>query len=371
MTDYLSNLPVELIHKIFDDVSSFDMLASLCLVNKRLRLISLNYPRFLLDFSYLKEKRHFDLFCAQLPSISSRNVSLAFSNIHDGTMPIKIDCFFLQYNDINNIFPKLHSLSLSHVDYIMWTSIKNYVELLTSLTSLSIYTANMVYTSKTTDFISHLFNDLLFISSTLKCLCLRVNSNTAPYISKLYLNKKISPIKHLILDNVFVDLQNLSFIVPALHTFDMMINMCNFDCIAHVYPFKHLKYLSITVYCLNFSTIKKLLDSMVRLVHLTIVGYGLYNDMADGIAWEQILINIITFKFSFSFHKSTSISKPIELDSFRSSFWLEKKHWYVRYDQCTVSGFSLLYSIPYFMNTFPWCNIKGTIMTKSTGPQIT
>ena len=94
-------------------------------------------------------------------------------------------------------------------------------------------------------------------------------------------------------------------------------------------------------------------------------------DMTNGIAWEEILINIITFKFSFSFHNSTSISEPIELDSFRSLFWLEKKHWYVGYDQCTVSGFSLLYSIPYFMNTFPWFYIKGTIMTKSTGPQIT
>ena len=73
MTDYLSNLPVELIHKIYDNIPSFDILGSLCLVNKRLRLISLTYPRFRLDFSYLKKKRHFDLFCAQLTSISSRN----------------------------------------------------------------------------------------------------------------------------------------------------------------------------------------------------------------------------------------------------------------------------------------------------------
>ena len=60
-------------------------------------------------------------------------------------MPVKIDCFFLQYNNINNTFPKLHSLSLSHVDYNMWMSIKNHVKSLTSLISLSIDTANMSY----------------------------------------------------------------------------------------------------------------------------------------------------------------------------------------------------------------------------------
>jgi hypothetical protein len=108
---------------------------------------------------------------------------------------------------------------------------------------------------------------------------------------------------------------------------------------------------------------------MIRLVHLSIVANNIHNDMADGAAWEQILINIITFTFSCSFHESVSTKEPIELDSFRSSFWLEKKHWYVRYDRCTVSGFSMLYSIPYFMNTFPWFHIKGPLITKSTGPQ--
>jgi hypothetical protein len=161
MTDYLSNLPVELIHKIYDDIPSFYILASLCLVNKRFRSISLNYPRFLLDFSYLKKKNHFDIFCAQLPSISSQIVSLTFSNLNDGTMPIKIDCFFLKFNDINNIFSNLHSLSLSHVDYNMWKSIKNHVKSLVLLTSLSVYTAKMFCIDKVTEFKSHLLTDLL------------------------------------------------------------------------------------------------------------------------------------------------------------------------------------------------------------------
>ncbi|CAF4070622.1 unnamed protein product, partial [Rotaria sp. Silwood2] len=49
---------------------------------------------------------------------------------------------------------------------------------------------------------------------------------------------------------------------------------------------------------------------------------------------------------------------------------LEKKRWYVGYDRCTVSGFSLLYSIPYFMNAYPWHSMKGDIDTISTGLQV-
>lgn len=371
MTDYLNNLPVELIYKIYDDVPSFDILTSLCLVNKRLRSISLNYPRFLLDFSYLKKKKHFDIFCAQLPSISSQIVSLTFSNLNDGTMPIKIDCFFLKFNDINNIFSNLHSLSLSHVDYNMWKSIKNHVKSLVLLTSLSVYTAKMFYIDKVTEFTSHLLTDLLYMSSTLKYLCLKVNNPSFPYISEFNLLEKVSSIKHLVLHNMFVDLENLSSIAPSLHTLDMLINYCNLNCSKRVCPFEHLKHLSIVIHRLNFSTIKQLLYPMIRLVHLTIIGEDMKDDMADAVAWEQILTNMLTFKFSFSFHRSTSTSETIEFDSFRSSFWLEKKRWYVGYDRCTVSGFSLLYSIPYFMDTYPWFYIKGPLVTKSTGPKIT
>ena len=371
MTDYLSNLPVEIIHKIYDNIPSFDILGCLCLTNKRLRLISFTYPRFRLNFSCLKKKRHFDLFCAQLHSISSDTISLEFSNIDDGTIPAKIDCFFLQYNNINYTFPKLHSLSFSHVDSTIWMSITNHLKSLTSLISLSIYTANMSYRRDVNDFTLYLLKDLLFISSTLKYLCLRIHSDSAAFINQLDVLEKVSSIKHLILDNIFVDVESLSLVAPALNTLDMIINYCNLNISKHVYPFEHLKSLSITIYSHNFSSIKQLVYSMVQLIDLTIVGYNVHKDMTNGIAWEEILTNILTFKFIFTFYKSTSISEPIELDSFRSLFWLEKKRWYIGYDRCAVGGVSLLYSIPYFIKTFPWFYNQETIITTSTGPHIT
>lgn len=49
---------------------------------------------------------------------------------------------------------------------------------------------------------------------------------------------------------------------------------------------------------------------------------------------------------------------------------MEEKKWYVGYDRCTISGFSLLYSIPYLMNTYPWHKIKGPVDIKSTRPEM-
>ncbi|CAF4943276.1 unnamed protein product, partial [Rotaria sp. Silwood2] len=113
-------------------------------------------------------------------------------------------------------------------------------------------------------------------------------------------------------------------------------------------------------------TIEQLLYPMIKLNQLVITGNQMYNDICDGLAWERILTNIISFKFMFSFEENHDL---IQLDSFRSSFWLEQNHWYVQYDYSKIGKFSLLYSIPYFMNTYPWFRMKETIVSESTGQQ--
>jgi len=97
----------------------FDILGSLCLVNKRFLLICLSYPRFQLDLSYIKKNKQFDLFCDQLTSISSQIVSLSFSDQNDATIPCKIERFSLRFEVLSDIFSNLNSLYLSHVDPIM------------------------------------------------------------------------------------------------------------------------------------------------------------------------------------------------------------------------------------------------------------
>ncbi|CAF4541374.1 unnamed protein product [Rotaria socialis] len=224
-------------------------------------------------------------------------------------------------------------VNLSHIDRNIWKSIKNDVKSLVSLTSLSIDSVDIFFIKDKKKFTLHLLTDLLFISSSL-------NGD----------GEQPSSIEHLILDNIRINLYHIYSIAPVLRTLDTIIDSYSLNHTKHHFPPEFLAELSIKFFGhFNLSTMKQILHEMTRLVHLTIVVYDMYNDIIDGFAWERILTNIITFK---------------------TPFWLDNKHWYVKYDRCTVSGFSLLYSIPYFNNTYPWVHIKGPITTKSTGPDV-
>src|ERR1700730_11687753 len=103
MSDQLSKLPVELINKILDDVSTFDILTSVCLVNKRLRIVSFAYPRFRLDLTRsFSKKKQFGKLCTQLVYLSSQVVSLMLSNEDDTTIPAKIAYFCSRSITVNS-----------------------------------------------------------------------------------------------------------------------------------------------------------------------------------------------------------------------------------------------------------------------------
>ncbi|CAF3133926.1 unnamed protein product [Rotaria sp. Silwood2] len=119
MSDYLINFPVELIYKILNDITIFDIVGSLCLVNKRLRLIYLFYTHFRVDLSYTKKRKQFNIFCDRLTSILSQIVSLSFLDHNNVTIPSKIELFFSRFEVIIDTFSNLKSLHLSHVAHIM------------------------------------------------------------------------------------------------------------------------------------------------------------------------------------------------------------------------------------------------------------
>jgi len=239
-----------------------------------------------------------------------------------------------------------------------------------SLISLFIDVAYMFFDDDVRKFTSYLLEDILFMSTSLKYVYVRSNNGPIPTSLRTICGKQLSLIEHLTLFDIRIDLEVLYSLAPALRILDIMLIVYYPAHKFHLNPPENLKRLSLNIYHLYFSTIEQLLHPMTKLTDLIIIANDVYYDMTDGVAWERILSKIISFKFSFNFHKSTWTEEPIKLDSFQSLFWLEKKQWYVGYDRCTVSGFSLLYSIPYFMNNFPWHAMKKTIDTKSTGPQI-
>jgi len=120
MSDYLSTLPVELIHKILEDVPKLDIRLSICLVNKRLRSISLNYPLDQPDLSCTTtsmNKSQFDYICTQLLHSISQVTSLTLFNKDDPMTPVKNSLFFSRFSCINSTFSNLRSLTLTYIKY--------------------------------------------------------------------------------------------------------------------------------------------------------------------------------------------------------------------------------------------------------------
>ncbi|CAM4847902.1 unnamed protein product, partial [Rotaria magnacalcarata] len=82
----------------------------------------------------------------------------------------------------------------------------------------------------------------------------------------------------------------------------------------------------------------QLMLNLPDLQHFELVTKGLL-DMTDGQSWEKMTRSLLTFNFNISAYMDW-IEDIIQ--SFRTSFWLEEKQWFVA---CTWDS---LYSVPYF-----------------------
>jgi hypothetical protein len=84
-----------------------------------------------------------------------------------------------------------------------------------------------------------------------------------------------------------------------------------------------------------------MISNLPRLKHLELVG-RFNKDVVDGQRWEMKVKSLVTFKFVFNL--SVELDSH-DLDSFRTSFWLEEKRWFVAYT------YERLFSVPYFAVT--------------------
>lgn len=107
---------------------------------------------------------------------------------------------------------------------------------------------------------------------------------------------------------------------------------------------------------ISFEFLKNCLIKLNQITHLTIQAAG-KRDLIDGQQWEEFISKARIIKFDFKFLLNTidsSIQDEIDLlESFRSSFWVEDKHWYValhREDQWPNR--IIIYSIPRFRPKF-------------------
>ena len=367
MTDYVSILPAELFPKIFDDLLVDDILASLCFVNRRLRALCLSYPRFRFDLDSCgrKKKRQVQSICAHLPYVSSRILSSKFSRECGNLMFMKISRFFSQTVDA---FQKLRSITIGSIDEQTWRSINRRLTTLVSLVSLSIDCHERVNGST----VSQLLCDLLCDCRTLKRLHMKVLvDGTDGFVVDLRPETRRSQIEHLCLDGCGVELRSLFAVTPALQSLDGSLALFQFRTDTRFYSPETIRQLKIHAYFIELTEIETMLHSLEQLTDLTVIATSAQYDMADGWTWSRLLTSISTFKFVLTFKKSIFTPPAIDLTSFRTPFWLEEKHWYVTYERCRDTDFSMLYSNPYCRDEYPLSYMRDQLIVESTAVDAT
>jgi hypothetical protein len=365
MTDYLNMLPAELFPKIFDDLSVDDILASLCYVNKRLRALCLSYPQFRFDLhSFGKKKAQFQSICAHSPYVSSQILSLTFSKEYDNLMSMKISRFFSRTVDTADAFSKLRSITIGSIDEQTWRSINPRLTTFASLVSLSISCHEHVDGS----IASKLLCELLFDCRTLKRLHVKVFVEGH---DAFVVQPRRSQIEHFSLDGNRIELRSLFAVTPALQSLDVPLALFQFRPDTRFHSPDTIRQLTIHVNFIELTEIETMLHSLVQLTDLTVISNNVQYDMADGWTWSQLLKSISTFKFVFTFFDNTFTSPAIDLTSFRSPFWLEEKHWYVTYERCRDTGFSMLYSNPYCLKKHPLLFMRDQLLIESTASKAT
>ena len=263
---------------------------------------------------------------------------------------------------------KLRSITIGSIDEQTWRSINRRLTALPSLVSLSICCYDQIDGS----IVSQLLRELLYECPTMKRLHMKVFAHSSDAFSvDPCLETRRSSIEHLSLDGFWVELRSLFAVTPALQSLDVPLALFQFRSGTRFYSPETIRQLKIHAYFIQFAEIETMLQSLGQLTDLTVIGNDIQYDMVDGWTWSRLLKSIVTFKFVFILDRIISTSATIDLTSFRSSFWLEEKRWFVTSERCRDTGFSILYSNPFCLDQYRLSYMRDELLVESTAPYVT
>ncbi|CAF4014651.1 unnamed protein product [Rotaria sordida] len=345
----MKTLPVELLHRIFDNLDAETILLSIRPVSRLFRLVVDNYDRYVFDLKLIS-KSNFYLLCRL---ISPKNViSLIFFNNQQtlGQLDLFLSLVRLQE------FTRLRSLIFINIDEFQLNFILKRINCNT-LTSLScnirIYDAR--YKNATTSRLSS-----IIAQSTLRKLKLDISAERMLEISW----PSICTIEYLTInDRITMDnLCKISQCSPDLHTLVMKktsqyitnnLTLANHLAI----NFRQLTSLIIDEIDVTIDQLESFLLLTPSLIHLKLIDGQNTLDrkrLIDGERWEEFIkINLPQLeKFEFYFNewrltKQTKTDLELTIASFRTPFWIEYKKWFVICECDMKYSFNIrLYSIP-------------------------
>ena len=331
-TIHLDKLPIELIHKILNYLSSNDIFISFYNINPSMNMILNTYDRYELIFQSINMSK-FDLISHLVNPCQI--ISLTLSNMDDTPGQFQL---FLSLFSIKQ-FIKLRTLQLIQPSNpIDFNQILTDLHTIKSLKSLSILHCQPSSVNQQT-FI--LFSSLLSTSSSLRRLYLSGALNT------IFEYDLTSSIDHLYFNDNLCNTVPLQIIIsrmPYLKSLDTAITLnMNYN---NLSSFNNLTRLTLTIFInMNDSDLKILLKHMPLLVYFKLIANG--KQWFNGYYWEECLpLNLKIFQFNFS-TQSIHINEQVIFETFQTSFWIDKKHWNVMLDYQMNPTMTHLYSLPY------------------------
>ncbi|CAF3031780.1 unnamed protein product [Rotaria sp. Silwood2] len=255
------------------------------------------------------------------------------------------DCRQDSYNDPSMAIPGftcLRSLTLIDIGPDFWESI------VTKLQGLK-YLRSFLYISSTRieSWVSNISDD------EVTELDKRLSDSYCPILSQLnrlalshgdFLGSVQFPcLHHLTLGRCNIDIiKHILHAAPQLKSLNTNFRY-NKSTTEFIFPFGKLNRLTLKIEgsSVSMKNMEQLLGNLPSLKYLELHANG-HDDLVDGQRWQMITSRLIMFNFYFSIPKDLESQ---DLDSFRSSFWLNEKHWFV------ASINRSLFSVPSFAET--------------------
>ena len=358
----MEKLPVEIVHRIFDHLDIETIFFSIRPVCRLFRSIIQSYDRF--DF-HLKiiSKAHFDVLCRFIPPENIRSLTL----YHNDQIPDQISLFLSKVH--LRQLTRLHSIDLHGIEEFQLNYLFERINL-DLLKSFSIQMKNYDNRRRKTT-ANHL--STIVKEGNLRNLHLNIQSNR---ISEIEWSMNCS-IECLTLskDFTFDNLVKIFSCSPQLHrliikeNFSHVINANIVGC-----SFPQLRSLIIEQLNCNINELESFLFLTPSVSYLKLKGRI---DTFDGKRWEEFLqVNLPhldQFQFDIICHKmpkQTREDLELILQSYRSSFWIEYKKWFVGIDMNEEESYKFqIYSIP-IGKTIDEHRLNGKDISLSTSNEI-
>ena len=344
----LPNLPVEIVHRIFDNLDGTAVLLSVRDVCRRLRATVDSYNRYELDLTTLSKRD----FCHLLLIVNPKYVNGLTLNDR-GTTPRQIDVF----NSLIDIglFTELRSLTLLECDAEYMYPFLEHVRQC-SLTSLTLDTV-WCNTSDQQRIAEHLSSiiaqpTLLRLRLLRRELCELIDQLKWPAECKLQYLRMVAVRKERV-RNILLRASDLRKLDLGSTTESMLYNFTDAEDIS-LTPHSRLTSLIITTHLDSIETILSFLCYAPALRHLKIINTDLYWWEESG--WEELIKTKLPALDKFEFYstfcgdrseKETEESTLHRLISpFRTPFWTEEKRWTVRCNWFLTLKIMEIYTVP-------------------------